>query len=128
MPMSFALAMLAGIGLNILISRNTDRRYLEWAGVGFGVVLALLLGLWALGSHRRNPLSGGQLSSAEASIRAHSFVGPLLCTVIGLAAVGVESSAMAGDRPQRERRHVGGHSVGSRSGREWRCWLSSRCS
>ena len=106
MPMSFALAMLAGIGLNILISRNTDRRYLKWAGVGFGVVLALLLGLWALGSHRRNPLSGGQLSSAEASIRAHSFVGPLLCTVIGLAAVGIilrygRRPAAAGAAPRR---------------------------
>ncbi len=106
MPMSFALAMLAGIGLNILISRNTDRRYLKWAGVGFGVVLALLLGLWALGSHRRNPLSGGQLSSAEASIRAHSFVGPVLCTVIGLAAVGIilrygrrPAAAGAAERP-----------------------------
>ena len=98
--------MLAGIGLNFLTSRNTDRRYLKWAGVGFGVVLALLLGLWALGSHRRNPLSGGQLSSAEASIRAHSFVGPVLCTVIGLAAVGIilrygrrPAAAGAAERP-----------------------------
>ena len=54
----------------------------------FGVAAVLLLGLWSFGR--------GHLSSAEASIRAKSFIWPVAATALGFAVTG-DSHSLHGD-------------------------------
>lgn len=79
MPMDFALAVLAGVGADVIVS-SRKQRPLWWMGSGFATVGAVLLALWAYGR--------GHLSAAEASVRAGSFVGPVVDAAVGLVVAG----------------------------------------
>ena len=75
-PMSFGVAVLAGVGTDLVAQRHSDRKVRQWFGYGF-VGLAVVLGaLWLFGR--------GHLAAAEAEIRAHSFLWPAAATGCGL--------------------------------------------
>lgn len=79
LPMAFALAVLAGVGLDTIVRAHDERAVRAWAGGGF-VVAALVVGvLWAFGR--------GHLPAAEAGIRRDSFIWPATDIVVGVAVV-----------------------------------------
>jgi hypothetical protein len=80
MPMAFALAVLAGIGADVLARFHDSRAVRAWTGYGFGAVGVVLVLLWVAGR--------GHLPPDEAAIRARSFLWPTLCTALGLVVVG----------------------------------------
>jgi hypothetical protein len=75
LPMTFALAVLAGAGVDALI-RSERARDWKWTGVGFGVAGVALAVLY-IGST-------GNLSAVDRSIRARSFIWPLVEVLVGL--------------------------------------------
>ncbi len=79
LPLAFALAILAGMGTDALVRAGHRRTVTAWAGASFGAAGIVLGALWLFGR--------GQLSPEDASIRAHSFIWPLLCIVLGLIVV-----------------------------------------
>jgi hypothetical protein len=81
LQMCFALAVLAGIGADVLIHSHARRDVLWWTGGSFAGAGVLLAVLWGVGR--------GDLALGDASIRSESFVWPVLTTVVGLAVVGV---------------------------------------
>lgn len=79
-PMAFALATLAGIGLDALVRSDRGDLARRWAGIGFGAASITLLGIWVLGR--------GRLPRVEAAIRADSFLWPACDAACGLVVVG----------------------------------------
>jgi hypothetical protein len=73
----FGLAILAGVGLDVLVRSDNARAVRRWLGAGFGAVAVLLVAVWAFGR--------GHLPSVEASIRSRSFLWPAAEVAIGLA-------------------------------------------
>jgi hypothetical protein len=80
-PMVLALAVLAGFGMDALVQSHTERRTRRWMGGAFGVAVGLVAVLWLGGR--------GRLPSAEAAIRARSFIWPAVGAVVGAATAGV---------------------------------------
>ncbi len=76
----FALAILAGVGIDVVVRSGSARAVCNWLGAGFGAAGVFLLLLWAFGR--------GHLPAIETSIRAKSFRWPVLEVVIGLAVFG----------------------------------------
>ena len=76
----FALAILAGVGMDVLVRSPDNRAVRNWLGGGFAGVGVILLGVWAFGR--------GHLSWLEAAIRNRSFVWPAVEVGIGLAVFG----------------------------------------
>jgi hypothetical protein len=79
LPMAFALAVLAGIGLDAVIRGHSEVRVRYWTAAGFGGLAIVLLFLWLFGR--------GHLPADEASIRETSFVWPTVATILGLLAI-----------------------------------------
>jgi hypothetical protein len=90
-----ALAVLAGVGLDVVVRSGRTRAVRNWLGAGFGAAALLLLAVWAFGR--------GHLPPAEASIRTKSFIWPTAEVVIGLAVFGF---LLIMDRRGAERPHV----------------------
>jgi hypothetical protein len=78
-PMVMAIAVLCGMGMDVMIRSHRDRRVRRVLGVGFGAVAVFLAAIWL-------PAMAG-LSPRRASIRAHSFIWPAIEVVVGLAVV-----------------------------------------
>ncbi len=83
-PMSFALAVLAGVGLDVLVRSFSTRAVRVWAVAAFAGVGVAVLAVWLFGR--------GQLPPAQAALRAKSFVWPLVATVVGLVLVGAPAT------------------------------------
>jgi hypothetical protein len=79
-PMAFAVAVLAGVGIDALVRSPVKRGIRYWAGGGFVVAGLVLVAIWAFGR--------GHLPPVQASIRAKSFIWPAVETALGLAVVG----------------------------------------
>lgn len=78
-PAAFAVAVLAGVGID-LFARSAAKRVVQyWAGVGFGAMGLILLGVWIFGR--------GHLGAADASIRDRSFIWPVVGVLLGLCVV-----------------------------------------
>jgi len=93
LPLDFALAVLAGVGVEAL-ARGTDRaRVLRVAGAGFAAVGLVLALVYAVGR--------GHLPAHEAALRARSFLWPAGETVLGLVVVGVLARAGGRSGPGR---------------------------
>jgi len=80
LPLAFALAVLAGIGMDTLVRAHDQRNVRRWLGGSFALFGAGLVALWALGR--------GHLTPTETSIRDKSLIWPSVDTVVGLAVVG----------------------------------------
>ncbi len=80
MPMALALAVLAGYGVDLVVRSAGARRAAWRLGAGFAIAAAVLAGLWLFGR--------GHLNPAQSSVRAHSFIWPVVETVLGLAVAG----------------------------------------
>ena len=76
LPMAFAVAVLAGIGLDALVRGHAELRVRQWTAASFGGLALMLLALWLFGR--------GHLPADEASIREASFVWPTVATLLGL--------------------------------------------
>jgi len=79
-PMSFALAVLAGVGLDVLVRSFTTRAVRVWSGAAFLGAGVALGAVWLFGR--------GQLPPAQAALRAKSFIWPAVATVVGLVLLG----------------------------------------
>ena len=80
-PMDFSLAVLAGVGMDILVRSHAKRVVRGWLGGGFVVAGLGLAAVWVFGR--------GHLPPAQARFRADTFLWPVGATVLGLAVVGV---------------------------------------
>ena len=82
MPLSLALAILAGMGLDAVVRSPTSSRVRLWLLGGFGGAALLLGGIWLFGR-------AGGIPSFEASVavhlRAESFVWPVVGVGVGIA-------------------------------------------
>lgn len=78
---AFALAVLAGVGADVVVRqpRHFDTRM--WLGAGFAVAAVIEAGLWLVGR--------GHLAPASARLRDQSFLWPAAATVVGLAVTAV---------------------------------------
>ena len=76
-PLVLVLAVLAGAGMDAVAGAGRSTRVRRALLAGFGALGVVLAALWVAGR--------GHLPSAEASIRATSFVWPLVQTALGLA-------------------------------------------
>ena len=72
LPLVFAVIVLSGFGMDVLVRHHDRRRVRRWAGAGFAVAGVVLVTLWLVGR--------GHLPPAEAAIRNTSFVWPLVAT------------------------------------------------
>ena len=77
--LTFALAVLAAIGMDGLVRHCTERGVLVQVGLAFIGAAVLLAILWALGR--------GHLNASETRVRADSFVWPAVETAAGLLVV-----------------------------------------
>ena len=76
LQMSLALAVLAGVGMDAFVRSCTERRVRRWTGIAFAAAGVAVAAVWVIGR--------GSLPSAEAAIRARSFLWPAIETVVGL--------------------------------------------
>ena len=83
--LALALAVLAGVGTDVLLRSHRERAVRRWAGGGFVCSALFLALLWLFGR--------GSLPPADAAIRRSSFVWPTVQTVVGLAVVGLMAVA-----------------------------------
>ena len=79
LPLTFGIAVLAGVGMDALVRSPGDRAVRRWAGGGFAVVALVLVGLWVFGR--------GDLPADQATIRAKSFIWPAVETALGIGVV-----------------------------------------
>jgi hypothetical protein len=79
LPVDFAMAILAGVGADVLVRAPAARRTLWWMAGSFSAVGGLLLLIFGFGR--------GHLPSAEAAIRSRSFLWPAAQVALGLVVV-----------------------------------------
>ncbi len=75
-PMVLGIAVLAGIGVDVVIKSYRDERLKKWLAISFAstAVFLVLVGILTVSS----------LSSSQACIREHSFIWPFIEVVVGL--------------------------------------------
>ena len=110
LPMAFGLAVLSGVGLDVLVREHHKPVVRRWAIGGFLAAAGVLIILWIVGR--------GHLSSSDAAIRDRSFWWPAV-QVVGRAA-GYRRPGVGGSerRPKRPCR-----GVPVRTDRPWREFL-----
>ena len=78
-PLTLALAVLAGMGADVLVRMHGKRAVRYGTGAGFVVAGLALAAVWTTGR--------GHLPSSDEAIRARSFIWPVVDTAVGLAVV-----------------------------------------
>ena len=78
-PLTLAIAVLAGVGMDIVVTSYGERRVRRTLGLGFAG-MAILIGIIWLVARRG-------LTPTQANIRAHSFIWPVIEVVTGLVVV-----------------------------------------
>lgn len=89
-PLCLAVAMLAGVGMDLVVSAWSEPRVRRTLGLGFAG-MAVLLGITWLVARRG-------LTPEQASIRAHSFIWPAVEVITGLVLVWVLPKVVAWTR------------------------------
>ena len=79
MPMAFALAVLAGVGMDVVVRSSGSQALRYWLGSGFTAAGLLLVAVWFFGR--------GHLPRGEANFRSDSFIWPVVQVVLGLLVV-----------------------------------------
>ena len=80
-PVVLAIAVLSGIGMDVLVRSYHERRVRRVLGIGFAAMAVLLGIVWLVARRGLTPL--------QLTIRSHSFVWPTVEVVVGLAVVGL---------------------------------------
>ncbi len=80
-PLLLAIAVLAGMGMDVLVKSHGERHVRRVVGFGFAAMAVLLVIVWLVGRRGLTPL--------QMTIRSHSFIWPTVEVVVGLAVVGV---------------------------------------
>lgn len=108
LPLAFGVAVLAGIGMDVLVREHGERLVRRCTGAGFAVVALLLAGIWVFGR--------GDLPAGLATIRAKSFVWPAVETAVGLGVVSalawIHRRSKTSDHPQGPSRATVGRLAG----------------
>ena len=78
-PMVLAVAVLSGIGMDVLVKSHSERRVRRVLGIGFAAMAVLLGIIWLVA--RRG------LTPSQANIRSHSFIWPTIEVIAGLVVV-----------------------------------------
>jgi hypothetical protein len=81
LSLALAIAVLAGAGLDSLVRSYSEAAVRRWTTASLAAAGVVVAGLWLFGR--------GSLPPAEASIRARSFIEPVIEVGVGLAVVGV---------------------------------------
>jgi hypothetical protein len=81
LPMAFGVAVLSGIGIDVLVKQHDLRNVRRAFAAGFALMALVLGSIWFFGR--------GHLPAAEAEVRAHSFIWPVASTIAGLLLAGV---------------------------------------
>jgi hypothetical protein len=89
-PMAFALAVLAGMGMDVLVTSHREPRVRRVLGIGFAAMAVLLGILWLTARRGLTPL--------QATIRSHSFLWPTVEVLVGLVVVWMLARAPARNR------------------------------
>ncbi|MGH9917260.1 MAG: YfhO family protein, partial [Nitrososphaerales archaeon] len=76
-PMVLAIAVLSGMGTDVVVRSHLDRKVRQVLVIGFGSFVVLLVMIWLVAAHG--------LPKKAANIRAHSFILPAIEVVLGLA-------------------------------------------
>ncbi len=84
-PMDFGIAVLAGVGLDVLVRSHAKRAVRSWLFGGFAAAGLMLAAIWIF--------DRGHLPSAAARFRAESFIWPAVATLLGLVVVGMLARA-----------------------------------
>jgi hypothetical protein len=79
--MAFGLAVLAGMGTELLVRSWRARTVQKWGTGGFAVAAVVIGAVWLVGR--------GSLPPVQSAIRARSFIWPTIATAVGLAAMGL---------------------------------------
>jgi hypothetical protein len=79
--LALGLAILSGVGLDVLARSRGERKVRRRIGIGFASLALVLLAVWLFGR--------GDLSSVDSSIRAKSFLWPVAEVAFGLAVWGL---------------------------------------
>jgi hypothetical protein len=86
MPLSLALAVLAGVGLDAVVRKPRSRFVPVALLSGFGAVALVLAGLWLFGrGGGYGGLPAEQFVALAHHARNESFVWPVVCVAVGLA-------------------------------------------
>jgi hypothetical protein len=78
-PTVLAVAVLSGIGMDVLVKSYSERRVRRVLGIGFGAMAVLLGIVWLVA--RRG------LTPSQVNIRSHSFIWPAIEVIAGLVVV-----------------------------------------
>jgi hypothetical protein len=78
-PLVLAIAVLSGIGMDVVVKSYSEPRVRRVLGIGFGAMAVLLGIIWLVA--RRG------LTPAQANIRSHSFIWPAIEVIAGLVVV-----------------------------------------
>ena len=78
-PMVLAVAVLSGIGMDVLVKSYKERRVRRALGIGFAAMAVLLGVIWLVA--RRG------LTPSQVSIRSHSFIWPTIEVIVGFVVV-----------------------------------------
>ena len=102
-PMVLAIAVLSGIGMDVVVKSYSERHVRRVLGIGFGAMAVLLGIVWLVG--RRG------LTQSQINIRSHSFIWPAVEVVVGLIVVWALSRAAVRARSQTTPSAIGAGSV-----------------
>ena len=94
----FCIAVLAGVGMDVLVRSRGERAVRSWCAGGFVAAVLVLLELWFFGR--------GHLPRAHARLRAESFIWPAIEVVVGLAVIGF---LVAGQKRAAQHEETGAH-------------------
>ncbi len=92
-PMVLGIAVLSGIGVDVVIRSHQDLRLTKWLAISFAsaAVFLVLVGI----------LTVSALSSSQARIREHSFIWPFIEVAVGLLVAAALFKLAARRRPGR---------------------------
>jgi Bacterial membrane protein YfhO len=102
MPLVLAVAVLSGVGMDLLVRYYKEERVRRALGLGFAV-MAVVLGITWIADR-------GGLTPSQVNIRSHSFIWPTIAVITGLAVVWALAK-----RSTRAWTHRASHSVGAGS-------------
>ena len=102
-PVVLAVAVLSGIGMEVLVTSHSEGRVRRVLGIGFAAMAVLLGIIWLVARRGLTPL--------QADIRSHSFIWPTIEVITGLVVVWMLAKVATRTRTRPVSSSVGAGSV-----------------